>query len=156
TVTRGRKGPLMPAASNDGTRVEVRDLFSATPARLKFLKSERAENLAISDVVKRLAMAHPEVGFVMVTGERAPLRLPAVEPTLDGLLQRLGQVMGRAFVSDALEVSGEREGIRVSGFAGLPTLHRPDVSQQFLFVNGRPVRDRLLVGAVRAAYSDLI
>lgn len=156
TVERGRKGPLMPAAANDGTRVEVRDLFSATPARLKFLKSERAENQAIADVVKRLAMAHPEVGFVLVTGERAPIRLPAVEASPEGLLQRLGQVMGQPFVSDALEVSGEREGIRVSGFAGLPTLHRPDASQQFLFVNGRPVRDRLLVGAVRAAYSDLI
>lgn len=155
-VERGHKGPLMPAAANDGTRVEVRDLFSATPARLKFLKSERAENVAIADVVKRLAMAHPEVGFVLVTGERAPLRLPAAEASAEGLLQRLGQVMGRAFVDDALEISGEREGIRLSGFAGLPTLHRPDSSQQFLFVNGRPVRDRLLLGAVRAAYGDTI
>ena len=155
-VARGRKGPLMPAAANAGTRVEVRDLFSATPARLKFLKSERAENMAIADAVKRLAMAHPEVGFVLVTGERAPLRLPAADASPQGLLQRLGQVMGRTFVDDALEITGEKEGVRVSGFAGLPTLHRPDASQQFLFVNGRPVRDKLLVGAVRAAYSDLM
>lgn len=155
-VERGRKGPLMPAAGNPGTRVEVRNLFSATPARLKFLKSERAENLAIGDVVKRLAMAHPEVGFVLVTGERTPLRLPATTRDSQGLLQRLGQVMSRTFVDDALEIAGEKEGIRLFGFAGLPTLHRPDASQQFLFVNGRPVRDRLLVGAVRAAYSDLI
>ena len=155
-VERGRKGPLTPAAGNDGTRVEVRDLFSATPARLKFLKSERAENMAIADVVKRLAMAHPEVGFVLVTGERTPLRLPRTERSPEGLLQRLGHVMGRAFVDDALEIAGEKEGVHVSGFAGLPTLHRPDATQQFLFVNGRPVRDKLLVGAVRAAYSDLI
>ena len=155
-VERGQKGPLRPAAGNPGTRVEVRDLFSATPARLKFLKSERAENMAIADVVKRLAMAHPEVGFVLVTGERTPLRLPARPPTPEGLLDRLGQVMGRMFVDDALEIAGEKEGIRLSGFAGLPTLHRPDASQQFLFVNGRPVRDKLLVGAVRAAYADLI
>lgn len=155
-VERGRKGSLMPAAGNSGTRVEVRDLFSATPARLKFLKSERSENMAIADVVKRLAMAHPEVGFVLVTGERTPLRLPATDTSPAGMLQRLGHVMGRAFVDDALEIAGEREGIRLSGFAGLPTLHRPDSSQQFLFVNGRPVRDKLLVGAVRAAYSDLI
>jgi DNA mismatch repair protein MutL len=155
-VERGQKGPLRPAAGNPGTRVEVRDLFSATPARLKFLKSERAENMAIADVVKRLAMAHPEVGFVLVTGECTPLRLPARPPTPEGLLDRLGQVMGRMFVDDALEIAGEKEGIRLSGFAGLPTLHRPDASQQFLFVNGRPVRDKLLVGAVRAAYADLI
>ncbi|MCL4768543.1 MAG: DNA mismatch repair endonuclease MutL [Hyphomicrobiaceae bacterium] len=155
-VVRGRKGPVMPAPANAGTRVEVRDLFSATPARLKFLKSERAENLAIADAVKRLAMAHPEVGFVLVTGERTPLRLPPAARGPEGLLHRLGHVMGRAFVDDALEVHGEREGIRLSGYAGLPTLHRPDAGQQFLFVNGRPVRDRLLVGAVRGAYSDLV
>ncbi len=155
-VERGRKGPLMPAGGNAGTRVEVRDLFSATPARLKFLKSDRAENQAIADVVRRLAMAHPEVGFTLGTGERTPLRLPPGTAGPDGLLQRLGQVMGRTFVDDALAIAGEREGIRVSGYAGLPTLHRPDASQQFLFVNGRPVRDRLLVGAVRGAYADLV
>ena len=156
TVARGQKGQIMPAAANSGTRVEVRDLFSATPARLKFLKSERAENLAISDVVKRLAMAHPEVGLTLTTGERTALRLPAASRDADGLLQRLGGVMGREFMEDALSISGERQGIRVSGFAGLPTLHRPDATLQFLFVNGRPVRDKLLVGAVRAAYGDTI
>ena len=156
TVARGQKGQIMPAAANSGTRVEVRDLFSATPARLKFLKSERAENLAISDVVKRLAMAHPEVGLTLTTGERTALRLPAASRNPDGLLQRLGGVMGRDFMEDALAISGERQGIRVSGFAGLPTLHRPDSTLQFLFVNGRPVRDKLLIGAVRAAYGDTI
>ena len=155
-VERGRKGLVQPAAGNPGTRVEVRDLFSATPARLKFLRSDRAENLAITDVVKRLAMARPDIGFVVVTDDRAPLRMPPTGRGADGLLHRLGHIMGRTFVDDALEIEGEREGIRLSGFAGLPTLHRPDSSQQFLFVNGRPVRDKLLVGALRAAYSDLI
>ncbi|MGB3718518.1 MAG: DNA mismatch repair endonuclease MutL [Proteobacteria bacterium] len=155
-VERGHKRPLQPAAGNPGTRVEVRNLFSATPARLKFLRSDRAENLAIMDVVKRLAMARPDVGFVVVTEDRAPLRMPPTSGGPGGLLQRLGHIMGRTFVDDALEVAGEREGIRLTGFAGLPTLHRPDASQQFLFVNGRPVRDKLLVGALRAAYSDLI
>jgi DNA mismatch repair protein MutL len=156
TVERGRKGEVKPAAGNPGTRVEVRDLFSATPARLKFLKSERAENQAIGDAVKRLAMAHPEIGFTLTTGERNPLRLPAQRPGQDGLLHRLGSVMGREFMADALGVEAERGGIRINGYAGLPTLHRPDAALQFLFVNGRPVRDRLLIGAVRAAYGDLI
>jgi DNA mismatch repair protein MutL len=155
-VERGAKGDVRPAALNEGTRIEVRDLFSATPARLKFLKSERAENMAISETVKRLAMAHPHVGFALSTGEHAGLRLPATEPGPRGLLMRLGAIMGRDFLADALEIKGERSNVRVSGFMGLPTLHRPDAGRQFLFVNGRPVRDKLLVGAVRAAYGDLV
>jgi DNA mismatch repair protein MutL len=155
-VDRGQKSALKPAALNSGTRVEVRELFSATPARLKFLKSERAENMATSEIVKRLAMAHPAVGFCLTAGERTGLRLARCEATTEGLLQRLGRIMGSDFMADALEISGERDGVRIAGFAGLPTLHRPDASQQFLFVNGRPVKDKVLVGAVRAAYGDLI
>ncbi len=155
-VDRGTKHQLRPAAVNPGTRIEVRDLFSATPARLKFLKSERAENLAVSETVKRLAMAHPAVGFSLTTGERVGLSLPPASDTPDGMLQRLGRIMGASFMKDAVAVSGERDAIRVRGFAGLPTLHRPDAAQQFLFVNGRPVRDKLVVGAVRAAYGDLV
>jgi len=155
-VDRGAKASLKPAGANPGTRVEVRDLFSATPARLKFMKSERAENQAVSETVKRLAMAHPAIGFSLATGERTALRLPRVERTAEGLLHRLGRIMGREFLDDALPISGERDGITASGFAGLPTLHRPDAGQQYLFVNGRPVRDKLLVGAVRAAYGDLL
>ena len=156
SVDRGAKGAVKPAAGNAGTSVEVRELFSSVPARLKFLKSERAENLAVSEVVKRLAMAHPHVGFTLTTGERKGLRLPREATGADGLLQRLGRIMGGEFMVDAVPVSGARDGVSVSGFAGLPTLHRPDVAQQFLFVNGRPVKDKLLVGAVRAAYGDLI
>lgn len=158
-VDRGNKSEVRPAALNFGTSVEVRDLFSATPARLKFMRTERAENLAISEIVKRLAMAHPRIGFTVTTGERAGLVLPAAPADTsdnDALLRRLGRIMGREFLDDALELDGEREGIRLSGFVGLPTLHRPDTGMQFLFVNGRPVRDRLLLGAVRAAYGDLV
>jgi DNA mismatch repair protein MutL len=155
-VERGSKSGLKPTAINSGTRVDVRELFSATPARLKFLKSERAENMAVAETVKRLAMAHPDVGFSLTTGERTGLRLPRCGPSSEGLLQRLGRIMGREFMADALAISGGRDGIAIMGFAGLPTLHRPDASQQFLFVNGRPVRDKVLVGAVRAAYGDLV
>jgi DNA mismatch repair protein MutL len=155
-VNRGRKSILKPAALDVGTRVEVRDLFSATPARLKFLKSERAENQAISEVVKRLALAHPGVGFALATGERTGLRLPPVCLSADGLLKRLGRIMGREFMADALAIEVARDGVRVAGYAALPTLNRPDPALQFLVVNGRPVRDKLLIGAVRAAYGDLL
>jgi DNA mismatch repair protein MutL len=156
TIDRGAKGKIKPAALNSGTRIEVRELFSATPARLKFLKGERSEAMAVSEVVKRLAMAHPEIGFSLTTGERAGLRLPACSADADGLLARLGRIMGREFMADALAIDGERDGVRLTGFAGLPTLNRPDATLQFLFVNGRPVRDKVVVGAVRAAYGDLI
>ena len=155
-VDRGAKQAVRPAALNPGTRVEVRELFSATPARLKFLKSERAENMAISEVVKRLAMANPAVAFTLTTGERVGVKLPAQPLGPDGHLVRLGRIMGREFLDDALAIDIAREGVRVTGFAGLPTLHRPDPGQQFLFVNGRPVKDKLLIGAVRAAYGDLV
>ena len=168
SVERGVKSGIRPAGLNCGTVVEVRDLFSATPARLKFMKSERSENMAIAEIVKRLAMAHPIVGFVLQTGERAPLMLPRCAADAKGLLDRLGAIMGRAFMDDALEIRGggssqairgggsSSSPIRVYGFAGLPTLHRPDQSQQYLFVNGRPVKDKLLIGSVKAAYGDLI
>jgi DNA mismatch repair protein MutL len=155
-VDRGARQPVRPAALNPGTRVEVRELFSATPARLKFMKSERAENMAISETVKRLAMANPSVGFTLTTGERTGLKLAAQPLGPDGHLNRLGRIMGREFLDDALAIGVARDGVEVAGFAGLPTLHRPDPGQQYLFVNRRPVKDRLLVGAVRAAYGDLV
>jgi DNA mismatch repair protein MutL len=155
-VDRGRKGRIEPAALNPGTLIEVRDLFAATPARLKFLKSEMAENRAIREVVQRIAMATPMVAFTCVTGERAALTYPAEAAGVDGHLRRLARIMGREFLSDALAIEAERDGVRLSGFIGLPTLNRPDQSQQHLFVNGRPVRDKLLIGAVRAAYGDLV
>jgi DNA mismatch repair protein MutL len=159
-VTRGAKASVAPAAVNRGTIVEVRDLFSATPARLKFLKSERAEAMAVTDVVRRLAMAHPDVGFTLQTGEKRPAVFAQGDRSSAAWLERIGAIMGREFMADALEVacaaSGASAPMRVFGFAGLPTLHRPDSTQQFLFVNGRSVKDKLLIGAVRAAFGDLI
>jgi DNA mismatch repair protein MutL len=155
-VDRGAKGEIGPAALNGGTIIEVRELFSATPARLKFLKTERSEAQAITEVVKRLAMAHPEIGFELHTGDRTALALPKMSATPEGHLQRLGKIMGREFLADALRIDRAKESLALTGFAALPTLHRNDASLQFLFVNGRPVRDRLLLGGVRAAYGDLI
>lgn len=155
-VDRGRKGTIKPAASNIGTKVEVHDLFSATPARLKFMKSERAENQAINDIMKRIAMANPDITFSVTTGQRNALALPKTGTSGDDLLARLGRIMGKDFFKDAVPVAAETEAARVRGFIGLPTLNRADASQQFLFVNGRPVKDKLLFGAVRGAYGDLL
>jgi DNA mismatch repair protein MutL len=156
-VDGGRQSPLKPAARAAGTDVEVRDLFYATPARLKFMKSERAETAAISDAVKRLALAHPEVAFSLSNGERTTLRLDACPPgLLDHALIRLGRILGSEFVEDAMPVSAARGPVRVEGYAGLPTLHRPNGLSIYLVVNGRPVRDRLIAGTVRAAYGDLV
>jgi DNA mismatch repair protein MutL len=156
-VDGGRKSPLKPAALALGTRVEARDLFYATPARLKFMKSERVETAAIADIVKRLALAHPEIAFGLSTGERTILRLDACPPGLiDHGLSRLGRILGEDFVKDALPVHASRGEMAVEGFAGLPTLHRPNGLQLYLIVNGRSVRDELLAGTVRAAYGDLV
>ncbi|MCI4661583.1 MAG: DNA mismatch repair endonuclease MutL [Neomegalonema sp.] len=151
-VEAGRAAPIAPAALNRGTIVEARDLFFATPARLKFLRSERSESMAVTDVVKRLALATPDVGFSLTEGSRTGFRAPGGEARLE----RLARVMGREFRDNALQIDAEREGIRLSGFAGLPTLHRGASTAQFLFVNGRPVRDKLLIGAVKGAYSDFL
>jgi DNA mismatch repair protein MutL len=156
-VDAGRKSEARPTPMNGGTRVEVHDLFYATPARLKFMKSEVAENNAINQLVKRFVLAFPEIGFSLASGERASFTFPAVQPGDDeGLRVRLSRVMGQDFASDALALAAEREGVRVEGFAGLPTLNRPTQQMQHLFVNGRPVKDRLLMAALRAAYGDMV
>ena len=156
-VDGGRKAPLKPVAIGEGTRIEIRDLFYATPARLKFMKSERSETAAIADVVKRLALAKPEIAFSLATGDRTTLFLEPCPPgLLDHGLPRLGRILGEEFVTDALPVRAARGAIAVEGFAGLPTLHRPSGLAQYLVVNGRPVRDKLLAGAVRAGYGDLL
>jgi len=139
-----------------GTRVDVRDLFFATPARLKFMKSERSESMAISDVVKRLAMANPHVGFTLTNGARTSLRMKGTPLSEDGRLVRLSKILGDDFGANAVAVDAEREGIILTGFAGLPTFSRGNSTHQYLFVNGRPVRDKLLHGAVRGAYQDFL
>jgi DNA mismatch repair protein MutL len=139
-----------------GARVEVRDLFYATPARLKFMKSERAESLAIGDEVKRQAMAHEAVAFSLDLDGRKTLRLPAEAAGPEGRLLRLAAVLGEDFRANALLIDQQREGVKLTGYAGLPTYSRGNGAHQHLFVNGRPVRDRLLQGALRAAYADFL
>jgi DNA mismatch repair protein MutL len=135
----------------------VRDLFFATPARLKFLKTPRTELTHAVEIINRLAMAHPGVGFTLNDGARTPIRLtPAKGDLFDQRLERLGQVMGHDFVDNCLAIEAEREGVRLTGHIGLPTLNRSAANQQFMFVNGRPVKDKLFFGAVRGAYRDFL
>ena len=160
-VEGGDQGPVKPAACNRGTTVELRDLFFATPARLKFLRSDRAEMQAISDVVKRLAMAEPFTGFTLrdVTGDQARVSFRA-EPMsgelFDALNGRLTQILGREFSENAVPLDAEREGHHLTGFAALPTYSRGSAVAQHMFVNGRPVRDKLFYGALRGAYADFL
>jgi DNA mismatch repair protein MutL len=156
SVEGGHKSALVPAALSQGTRVEVSDLFYATPARLKFLKTDRTEAEAIREVVRRLAMARPDVAFTLAGEERAPLTWAAALPGASGRLTRLSDILGADFRSSAIEVRAEREDVVVEGFAAAPSLTRANALGQYLFVNGRPVRDKLILGAVRAAYSDYL
>jgi len=161
-VAGGRMEPTRPAALRAGTVVELRDLFFATPARLKFMRSDRAESQATTDVVKRLAMAEPAIGFTLrdVSGGgegRVTFRAEAENGDLFGALQaRLARILGRDFAENAMPIDATREGIRLFGYAALPTCSRGAAVMQYLFVNGRPVRDRMLTGALRAAYFDFL
>ena len=157
-VEGGDVRPVAPAAfpGPHGARVAVRDLFYATPARLKFMKSERAEAMAIADEVKRQAMAHAEVAFSLDLDGRRTLRLPAEAPREAGRLARLAAILGADFADNALAIDQLRDGVRLVGHAGVPTFNRGNAAHQYLFVNGRPVRDRLLQGALRAAYADFL
>ena len=151
--------PPRPAAMQSGTRATLRDLFYATPARLKFQRSDRAEAQAIADVVKRLAMAEPAIAFSLrdTATDRVVFQVQAEQGDMFSALRgRLGQIMGRDFVDNAIPVDAEREGVSLTGFAGLPTYSRGAAVAQYLFVNGRPVRDKLLLGALRGAYADFL
>jgi DNA mismatch repair protein MutL len=156
TVDGGDKSDVKPAALGEGTRVEVRDLFYATPARLKFLKTDRTESENIRETVRRLAMSRPDVAFTLAGEERMPVTWAAALPGPPGQLARLADIMGHEFRANAVEVRGERNGATVEGFAALPTHTRANALGQYLFVNGRPVRDKLLIGVVRAAYADYL
>ncbi len=156
-VEGGAKGRPEPAAHPFGTRIEVRDLFFATPARLKFLKNPRTELMHARDVLERLAMAHPRIAFGLSDEARPVLKLPASGGDDEtARLERLAAILGRDFARAALSVEAEREGLRLSGLVGLPTFNKATAAAQYLFVNGRPVRDRLLGGAVRGAYQDVL
>lgn len=157
TVEGGAKGQPVPAAHPPGTRVEVRDLFFATPARLKFLKAPRTELTHAVDVLERLAMAHPQVGFSLSDGPRPVLKLAGQKgERAESLLARLGAIIGRDFQDNAVPLDAERDGVRLTGWAGLPTFNKGTSAYQYLFVNGRPVKDRLVIGAVRGAYQDVL
>lgn len=156
-----RMSPVKPAALTRGTVVELRDLFFATPARLKFLRSDRAELQAVTEVIRRLAMAEPQTGFTLrdVSGGEARSLFradPASGDLFDALHTRLTAVLGRDFTDNALKIDAERDGLRLQGYAALPTYSRGSSAQQYLFVNGRPVLDRMLYGALRAAYFDVL
>ena len=162
TVAGGRMGEVRPAGLSRGTVIELRDLFYATPARLKFLRTDRAEAQAIADVVRRLAMAEPLVGFTLteIIDGAAPKVIFRVDPAqgdfFGALQSRLLAVLGADFTDNALKIDVERDGLRLTGFAALPTYSRGSSVQQFVFVNGRPVLDRMLLGAVRVAYFDFL
>ncbi|MBI3441599.1 MAG: DNA mismatch repair endonuclease MutL, partial [Proteobacteria bacterium] len=151
TIDGGKKSKVTPTAHSSGTKVEIRDLFYATPARLKFLKSPRTEAQNIREVIEHLAMAYPDIYFKLVQDEKTVLDLPMASG-----LDRLRQLMGQEFAENALRIEAERDGIRLAGYASLPTLNRGTSQYQYFFVNGRPVKDRLIVGAIRGAYMDFL
>ncbi|MDP1528501.1 MAG: DNA mismatch repair endonuclease MutL [Rhodoferax sp.] len=158
TVEGGDQRPVAPAGfpGPHGARVEVRDLFYATPARLKFMKTERSEAMAISEEIKRQAMAHEGVAFTLDLDGKTTLRLLAEHPGDVGRLKRLAALLGRDFEANALLIDQARDNVRLTGYAGLPTYSRGNAGHQYLFVNGRPVKDRLLQGALRGAYADFL
>ncbi|WP_449041309.1 DNA mismatch repair endonuclease MutL [Paracoccus sp. (in: a-proteobacteria)] len=159
TVEGGRIGPVRPAAGNRGTVVELRDLFFATPARLRFLRGDRAETQAIAEVVRRLSMAEPAVAFTLTDEDDARIlfRADAEQGELfDAFSARIARVMGREFIENAIPIDASRDGLRLTGLAALPTYSRGAAVAQHLYVNGRPVRDKLLTGALRAGYFDVL
>ena len=153
-VAGGSPGPVRPAALSRGTVIEVRDLFQAVPARLKFLKSDRAENSAITDVIRRVAIAFPAVRFELSGPDRSQTVFEAVERT--DPLARIAAVIGAEFAENAVPIDAQRDDVRLDGFAGIPTYHRGNALQQFFYVNGRPVRDKMLLSALRGAYADVM
>ena len=156
-VTGGDIEAVVPSSLKIGTQVEIRDLFYATPARLKFLKTDRTETGRTIEVIRRIAMVNPNISFTLNDGTRTNIRFNGAQGNLPNIqLSRIGEVLGRDFEENSLLIEAEREGFILTGYAGLPTLNKRTSSHQFLFVNGRPVQDKLLYGAVRAAYSDFL
>ena len=156
-VNGGQKSEVMPAAHPKGTRIEVRDLFYATPARLKFLKASTSETAQCVDMLNRIAMANPHISFYLTADNKKKISLNACQGELfDARLSRLAEVMGREFGENSLLINAERENVRISGFVSLPTLNKANSLSQYLFVNNRPVRDKLLLGAIKGAYQDVL
>lgn len=156
TVEGGRVSAVRPAPTNRGTSVEVRDLFYATPARLKFMKTERAEATAIADVIKRIAIAFPAVRFTLSGTDRSTLELSAASDDVQGRLTRIAQVMGKDFPDNSIVIEAARESVRLDGHVSIPSYTRGNALQQYAYVNGRPVRDKLIASAIRGAYADVL
>ena len=161
TVSGGDVTAVKPAALTQGSVIELRDLFYATPARLKFLRTDRAESQAITDIIKRLAMAEPSIGFhlrdVSNGASRSVFRVdPETGDLFDALHRRLSKILGSEFAENALKIDANRDGIHLTGYAALPTFSRGAAVMQYFFVNGRPVRDKMLIGALRGAYADFL
>ncbi|ALN72379.1 DNA mismatch repair endonuclease MutL [Aureimonas sp. AU20] len=150
-VDNGAQDGPRPAALSAGTMVEVRDLFHSVPARLKFLKTDRAEAAAITETVRRIAIAFPAVRFELAGEDRAETVLAAGTPEA-----RVGQIVGPEFLDNAVALDAVREGVRLTGWAGLPTYHRGNAQHQYAYVNGRPVRDKMILSAIRGAYVDFV
>lgn len=156
-VNGGEKSQPVPAAHPVGTRIEVRDLFYATPARLKFLKTTASETTQCVDIINRIALANPQIAFYLFEGEKKKIALPACNGDFfDARLERLSEVMGREFGENSIMIDAGRDSVRISGYVSLPTLNKANSLSQFLFVNNRPVRDKLLLGAIRGAYQDVL
>ena len=156
TVRHGNADEPEPAAGERGTRIEINDLFASVPARLKFMKTQKTEAGQCYDVVRRFAMSRPDVSFILTDSGRTVLQLPAQDTSDDGFARRLSEILGPVFARESVVVEAEKPGIRLTGYAGLPTMNRATAAQIYLFVNGRPVRDRQMLGAVRAGYQDMI
>ena len=156
SVEGGRVASVRPAPSNRGTTVEVRDLFFATPARLKFMKTERAEATAIADTLKRIAIAFPAVRFTLSGTDRSTLELSATGDDTEGRLGRIAQVMGSDFPDNSIAIDAARESVRLEGHVSIPSYTRANALQQYAYVNGRPVRDKLIASAIRGAYADVL
>lgn len=156
-VNGGEKSQVVPAAHNKGTRIEVRDLFYSTPARLKFLKSSTSETAQCVDILNRIALANPHISFYLSEDNKKKISLSACQGDLfDARLQRLADVMGRQFGENSLLIDATRDNLRISGYVSLPTLNKANSLSQYLFVNNRPVRDKLLLGAIKGAYQDVL
>ena len=156
TVRHGQADEPEPIAWERGTCIEISDLFASVPARLKFMKTQKTEAAQCYDVVRRFAMSRPDVSFILIDSGRTVLQLPAQENSDNGLARRLSQVLGPVFARESVAVQAQKPGMCLTGYAGLPTMNRPTAAQIYLFVNGRPVRDRQLLGAARAGYQDML
>ena len=156
-VNGGEKSEVVPAALSKGTRIEVRDLFYATPARLKFLKTAASETGQCVDIMNRIALANPHISFYLNDEKGKKIALNAQQGELfDARLKRLADVMGKEFGENSFLIDARRESLHISGYASLPTLNKANSLSQYLFVNNRPVRDKLLLGAIKGAYQDVL